>query len=277
MNPSKATPNCSDKATNTSVPSKWEKLKNLIRYKSVKLPEVRPLQIFPSRRDELQVHVELPHCEISLLTQTSITRDEFQQRISQHFDSTGVSSFYPSAEVLLHHLYSLDLRDLSILEVGAGIGLCSIGLATLPQHEVPGRLCCTDANPTSISLIQRSLQLNKSKITIPIEVKEHCWGLDSIGLFDLIVGSDVLFFGDYHSNLLQTFSSNLSSSGTVLIAAPNRVDTAKNFIDKASEDWIIKTIELTGKSKMYMDEVFSSGDCNRVDEELVVLYELKRK
>ena len=58
--------------------------------------------------------------------------------------------------------------------------------------------------------------------------------LEEVGLFDLIIGPDILFFEEYHMDLLQVLKSCLSNeTGRILLLQPHRGGSMDRFMKKA--------------------------------------------
>lgn len=53
--------------------------------------------------------------------------------------------------------------------------------------------------------------------------------------FDLIIGSDILFFTDFHDGLIEALHTCLTPTGTVLLLQPVRGGTMERFVSKARE------------------------------------------
>lgn len=94
---------------------------------------------------------------------------------------------YALAQVMLNH----DIEDLRILEVGCGIGLTSLVL-----NQRAADITATDQHPNAGTFLAENVALNGGE---PIPFVRTSWeDLDSgMGLFDLIVGSDVLYESEH--------------------------------------------------------------------------------
>ena len=105
---------------------------------------------------------------------------------------------WPSSVVLAHVMADYKAGSKRILEVGCGMALSSLFLNK--QHA---DITATDYHPEAGSFLARNTQLNQDD---PIEFERTGWGdnTDSLGCFDLIIGSDLLY-EDQHIDLLANF------------------------------------------------------------------------
>ncbi|MBS1130888.1 MAG: hypothetical protein H6R16_1890 [Proteobacteria bacterium] len=123
---------------------------------------------------------------------------------------------WPSARVLARTMDSFDLVGKRILEIGAG--LC---LASLVVHRRSGDMTASDAHPMSRPFLEENLLLNHLG---PMTYADGNWGRDNpeLGLFDLIIGSDVLYERDQPLMLASFIDRHSALGGEVLIVDPNR-------------------------------------------------------
>jgi predicted nicotinamide N-methyase len=123
---------------------------------------------------------------------------------------------WPSARVLAQTMDSFDLVDKRILEIGAG--LC---LASLVVHKRAGDMTASDAHPMSRPFLEENLRLNDLG---PMSYADGNWGRNNpeLGLFDLIIGSDVLYERDQPAQLAAFIDRHSALGGEVLIVDPNR-------------------------------------------------------
>ena len=147
--------------------------------------------------------VEIGHTDIHLCT----------LRDNQQFDdphgtaaALGISSatwplfgvVWPSSLVLANHMLDYPIEGKRILEIG-----CGIGLASLLLNGRDADITATDYHPEVENFLERNSRLNNGK---PIAFERVDWADDNsqLGLFDLIIGSDVLY-EDEHVKLLADF------------------------------------------------------------------------
>ncbi|WP_068547710.1 class I SAM-dependent methyltransferase [Thalassotalea crassostreae] len=123
---------------------------------------------------------------------------------------------WPSSMVLAHHISNYDVGVKRVLEVGCGTALSSL---LLNKRDVD--ITATDYHPEVGTFLTRNSELNGDAV-IPYE--RTGWGdnNDSLGRFDLIIGSDLLY-EDQHIDLLANFIGEHSNSACeVIIVDPGR-------------------------------------------------------
>ena len=108
---------------------------------------------------------------------------------------------WPSSLVLAHFLNDFETSDKRILEVGCGMALSSLLL-----NKRNDDITATDYHPEAEMFLQRNTLLNGDR-DIAFERVGWADDEDSLGRFDLIVGSDVLYEDD-HIDLLANFLNN---------------------------------------------------------------------
>lgn len=123
---------------------------------------------------------------------------------------------WPSSLVLAHHMINYDIGSKRVLEVGCGIALSSL---LLNKQNVD--ITATDYHPEVESFLKRNTKLNGDKL-IPFQRTGWADKDDTLGLFDLIIGSDLLY-EDEHIELLSGFIREHSSPKCeVIIVDPGR-------------------------------------------------------
>ncbi|BCE00075.1 class I SAM-dependent methyltransferase [Marinicellulosiphila megalodicopiae] len=105
---------------------------------------------------------------------------------------------WPSSLVLAHYICDYDTNSKRILEVGCGMALSSLLLNN--QHA---DITATDYHPEVQKFLQRNTTLNEDN-DICFERTDWINQTDTLGKFDLIIGSDLLY-EDEHINLLSEF------------------------------------------------------------------------
>ena len=123
---------------------------------------------------------------------------------------------WPSSLVLAHFISDYDTHSKRVLEVGCGMALSSL---LLNKKEVD--ITATDYHPESKSFLKRNALLNGDK-KIPFERTDWSSQNDKLGLFDLIIGSDLLY-EDEHIELLACFiEAHSQPTCEVIIVDPGR-------------------------------------------------------
>lgn len=129
---------------------------------------------------------------------------------------------WPSSEVLAHLMADYNVAGKRVLEVGCGIALASLVL----NHRLAD-ITATDLHPETEGFLVHNTGLNEGE-TIPFvrtgwaDEKE-----DELGVFDLIIGSDLLYESE-HVDLLAAFvNQHAGVSCDVVIVDPGRGFHAK--------------------------------------------------
>ena len=123
---------------------------------------------------------------------------------------------WPSSLVLAHYLEHYDTGTKRILEIGCGMALSSLLL-----NKQCADITATDYHPEVEFFLQRNTALNQGK-AIAFERADWASTSDNLGLFDLIIGSDLLY-EDAHIALLAGFiQAHAKPICEVIIVDPGR-------------------------------------------------------
>lgn len=123
---------------------------------------------------------------------------------------------WPSGLVLAHHMLDYDTSSKRILEVGCGMALSSLLL-----NKKMADITATDYHPEAQAFLERNTLLNHDR-NIAFEMADWAAKSDKLGLFDLIIGSDLLY-EDEHIELLAEFIHNHANpSCEVILVDPGR-------------------------------------------------------
>lgn len=135
---------------------------------------------------------------------------------------------WPTSVVMAMQIDRLDLAGKRVLEIGCGIGLCSIVL-----HRMGVDITASDYHPRAQEFLDRNVLGNGLP---PIKYRTGNWDVDNarLGEFDVLIGSDILYQPD-HAGLVSRFIDRHSSDDVqVVIGDPNRANRSKftrNMID----------------------------------------------
>ena len=139
-------------------------------------------------------------------------------------EAVGISSaawplfglLWPSSYILAAEMMVRELHGLRILEIG-----CGLGLASLVAHRRGADICASDAHPLAQLFLDENTRLNHLS---DIRYNEGCWArhYPSLGQFDLIMGSDVLYERDEKGVLAEFIARHAAAKCEVLIIDPNR-------------------------------------------------------
>lgn len=128
---------------------------------------------------------------------------------------------WPSSKVLAHYMCDYEIKNKRILEVGCGIALTSHVL-----NSRNANITATDYHPEVKGFLLENTELNDAK-TIPYERTSWTDEDDTLGKFDLILGSDILYEG-WHINELSSFiNAHAKDNCEVIIVDPGRGNHAK--------------------------------------------------
>ena len=123
---------------------------------------------------------------------------------------------WPSSLVLSHFIFDYETDSKRILEVGCGMALSSLLL-----NKQCADITATDYHPESNKFLQRNTLLNEDK-AIAYERVDWADKNDNLGLYDLIIGSDILY-EDNHIELLANFiEAHAKPTCEVIIVDPGR-------------------------------------------------------
>ncbi|WP_445777430.1 class I SAM-dependent methyltransferase [Shewanella sp.] len=123
---------------------------------------------------------------------------------------------WPSSLVLAHHIEGYHTGSKRILEIGCGMALSSLLL-----NKRHADITATDYHPEVGKFLLRNTELNQDK---PISYEQADWASnqDHLGLFDLIIGSDLLY-EDEHVELLANFiNAHANDTCEVILVDPGR-------------------------------------------------------
>lgn len=117
---------------------------------------------------------------------------------------------------MAHLMCTQDIENKKILEIGCGIGLSSLVL-----NERLADITATDFHPEAKNFLEKNVLLNNKK-----EIAFHLcnWNdkIDSLGKFDLIIGSDLLYQVEHPKILASFINRHAEEKCEVLIVSPKR-------------------------------------------------------
>ena len=165
--------------------------------------------------------IEVGNTDIHLCTLRDNQQFEDHEGVA---DALGISSaawpifgvVWPSGIVLANHMLDYPIEGKRILEIGCGIALSSI-LLNGRQADITA----TDYHPEVEQFLVRNTLLNQGR-RITFERADWADDRSELGLFDLIIGSDLLY-EDEHVLLLAEFINNHAKPRCdVILADPGR-------------------------------------------------------
>jgi predicted nicotinamide N-methyase len=128
---------------------------------------------------------------------------------------------WPSGEVLAHLMAVYDIEGKRVLEVG-----CGLALASLVLNHRHANITATDYHPGVQDFLDQNTVLNHDKL-IPFVRTDWNDVISELGVFDMIIGSDLLYESE-HIDLLSAFiNQHAATHCEVILIDPGRGHHAK--------------------------------------------------
>lgn len=141
---------------------------------------------------------------------------------------------WESAVVLAHALTAgPDLKDKSVLELGAGTGLSGLVAASLGARVVQ-----TDYSYEALALCRRNAAAND------ISGVEWRWGdwrswWDD-ETFDIVIAADILYESDLYGSIVRVLKKAVRPGGVVLMTDPCRIHAPSFLAELENAGWAVK-------------------------------------
>ncbi|MEP6634351.1 MAG: methyltransferase [Luteimonas sp.] len=145
-----------------------------------------------------------------------------------HAERVGISSaqwslfgqIWPSGRLLAETMSSHDVTGKRILELG-----CGLGLASLVLQRRHADIVASDHHPLAASFLAYNSALNGLPSVVYRELR---WDVPhtTLGKFDLIIGSDVLYERGHSEQLAALLERHTHGDSEVLITDPGRGNSA---------------------------------------------------
>jgi predicted nicotinamide N-methyase len=166
--------------------------------------------------------------------------DPFAEDLCPYF-----GELWPAGEGLARFLsdHPYLVRGKSILELG-----CGIGLPSMVASHLEGKVLATDFHPD----VEEFFQRNCRHSVIQCDYQRMNWREENneVGLFDVVMGSDVLYESKHPLDVAKGLVRYLKKDGIILLADPGRAYLGK-FLDAALEIGLTsekQTLEVDGKA-----------------------------
>jgi predicted nicotinamide N-methyase len=127
---------------------------------------------------------------------------------------------WPSGRLLAQAMHRLDIANERILEIG-----CGIGLASLVLQGRGANIVATDVHPLAESFLAYNAALN----ALPaVHYRQLRWNvpLPTLGKFDLIIGSDILYERGHAELLSGVIDRHAHEHACVMLTDPGRGNSA---------------------------------------------------
>ncbi|MCD9088137.1 protein N-lysine methyltransferase family protein [Stenotrophomonas sp. SY1] len=128
---------------------------------------------------------------------------------------------WPSGRLLAQAMSRFDIEDKRILELG-----CGIGLASLVLMQRGGNVVASDIHPLAEPFLAYNAALN----ALPaVHYRQLRWDreLPSLGTFDLIIASDVLYEQGHAALMAEVIRRHAKPRTEVVITDPGRGNSAR--------------------------------------------------
>ena len=164
----------------------------------------QPQHSQPDRPDDASPP-SLPHMVNFRHLQRTLEFDQQEHESNGSVSMAGTpwEASYVLADYLTNPSNNLDLVDKTVVELGAGIGICSVAAALMGAKVV-----ATDASTTSLRLIRKNVQRYENEFQHPVEVLPLLWGdVPVIKQFpkpDIVLASDVVYHNSNRGSLRTT-------------------------------------------------------------------------
>lgn len=161
---------------------------------------------------------------------------------------------WPSSLILASTVAQMKLKDKHVLEIGCGLAFSSIVL-----HGMGINITASDYHPYAKQFLDTNILNNNLP---PIQYQTGNWDTDnpSLGEFDLIIGSDILYEPDHSKNVSEFIHTHSDKNVQVIIVDPNRSNRSR----------FTRNMQALGYT--YHSERFSMMDLNRTPNKGHILY-----
>ncbi|NWI06475.1 MT21A methyltransferase, partial [Tichodroma muraria] len=196
-------------------------------------------------------------------------------RLQQDWRRLGVAAVVWDAAVVLCaylEMEGIDLRDRSVIELGAGTGLLGIvvtllGKGFLSRTKEPAGVralystCCARVTITdraaALEFLESNVQANLPPELRPrAVVKELTWGkdLDNFppGAFDFVLGADIVYLEETFAELLQTLEHLCSERTVILLSCRIRYERDLKFLKMLRERFSVSEVHYESSKDVHI-------------------------
>lgn len=123
---------------------------------------------------------------------------------------------WPASKALAEFMDEYNTQGKRILEVGCGLALPSLLL-----NSKAADITATDYHPEAQHFLQRNTELNGDR-DIPFERVDWADNDDNLGLFDLVIGSDLLYEDQHVKQLAHFIDKHCKAQCDIIMVDPGR-------------------------------------------------------
>ena len=143
---------------------------------------------------------------------------------------------WPAGQMLAQAMHNFDIAGKRILELGCGIGLASLVLQRRGADVV-----ASDAHPLTEPFLCYNAALNDLPA---VHYRQLCWdqALPTLGSFDAIVASDVLYERGQAERLCAVIARHARPTAEVLLVDPGRGHAGRFGRLLAAEGFVLESV-----------------------------------
>lgn len=201
------------------------------------------LEIFHKKYETDTIDLAIRGRRFSFLVPKSI--DRFVDTEDVFHDFPLWSKIWEASIVLSEYLAGIPVQQgKHFLEIGGGMGLVGI-VASAFGH----RVTMTEYNPDALNYARANAETNQSSLVSNLEITQLDWNRPRLeGLFDCIVGSEVIYKEKDFDPILKLLKRYLKPEGEIILAQGVR-KTSMEFFRQMSEFFDIKAQKKVLRSK----------------------------
>lgn len=158
-----------------------------------------------------------------------------------HAQRLGISSaqwclfghVWPAGKLLAEAMAIHDVAGKRILELG-----CGLGLASLVLRQRGADVVASDYHPLAETFLAYNAALNELP-AVPYRTLRWDQENDTLGRFDLIIGSDILYERDHAERLSALLPRHANASSEIVITDPGRGNSAPFTRALAAQGYVL--------------------------------------